>query len=116
MLLLYGILWYTEFIIAEAHLVFGGRHIVVVLKVSICRQFVWASLPVFLFGLLEGGLIRIVFLFGTIWIFFSGAGIVVARLGAAPMTPMFCFLPLGVISRCLIAIGFFGSIHHIYII
>ena len=64
-LLLYGILWYAEFVITEAHLVFGGRHIVTVLQVSVGRLFVWASLPVFLFGLLEGGLIRIVFLFSA---------------------------------------------------
>ena len=65
-LLLYGILWDAEFVVTEAHLVFGGRHIVIVLQVSVCRLFVWASLPVFLFGLLEGGLTRIIFLFGTI--------------------------------------------------
>ena len=93
MLLLDGILWHDEFIVVEACLVFGGRHIVIVLQVSVRHLFVWASLPVFLFGLLEGGLIRIVFLFGTIWIFFSSASIVVERLGAFSMTPMFCFLP-----------------------
>ena len=115
-LLLYGILWYTEFVVTEAHLVFGGRHIVIVLQVSARRLFVWASQPVFLFSLLEGGLIRILFLFGTIWLFFSSAGIVVARLGAAPMTPMFSFLPRGVFSRYLVAIGFFGSVHHVFAI
>ena len=87
-LLLYGILWYAEFVVTEAHLVFGGRHIVIVLQVSVCRLFIWADLPVFLFGLLEGGLIRIVFLFGAIWILFFIAGVAVAGLGAAPMTPM----------------------------
>ena len=45
--------------------------------------------PVFLFGLLEGRLIGIVFIFGTIRIIFvSCAGIAVAGLEAALMTPM----------------------------
>ena len=65
-LLLYRILWYAEFVVTEAHLVFGGRHIVIVLHVSVRCLFVWAGLPLFLFGLLEGGLIRIVFLFNKI--------------------------------------------------
>ena len=65
-LLLDGILRHDKFFVAEAHLVFGGRHIVIVLKVSARRLFVWADLPMFLFSLLEGGLIRIVFLFGAI--------------------------------------------------
>ena len=38
-LLLYGILRHAEFIVAEAHLVFGGGH-VVVLRVSVCLLFV----------------------------------------------------------------------------
>ena len=93
-LVLYGILRIAEFIVTEAHLVFGGRHIVVILQVSVCCLFIWANLPVFLFGLLEGRLIGIVFIFGTIRIVFvSSAGIAVAGLGAAPMTPMLCFLP-----------------------
>ena len=83
------ILRHGKFIVDEAHLVFGERHIVVILQVSVRRLFIWPHLPVFLFGLLEGRLIRIVFFFGTIWIvFFSCAGIAMAGLGAAPMTPM----------------------------
>ena len=39
-LLLYGILWYAEFVVTEAHLVFGGRHIVIVLQVSVRHLFV----------------------------------------------------------------------------
>ena len=39
-LLLYGILWYAEFVVTEAHLVFGGRHIVIVLQVSVCCVFI----------------------------------------------------------------------------
>ena len=93
-LLLYGILRYAELIVAEAHLVFGGRHIVVILHVFVRRLFLWADLPVFLFGLFKGRLIRIAFLFGTIWVvFFSCAGIAMAGLRAAPMTPMLLFLP-----------------------
>ena len=88
-LLLYGILRSAEFIVAEAHLVFGGRHIVVIIQVTVSRLFIWANLPVFLFGLLEGRLVGIVFIFGTIWIVFvSYAVIVVPRLRAASMTPM----------------------------
>ena len=79
-----GILRYAEFIIAEAHLIFGGGHVVVLLQVSVRH----------LSGLLEGRLIGIVFIFGTIRIVFVPCdGIVVAGLGAAPMTPMLCFLP-----------------------
>ena len=78
-LLLYGILRHAEFTIAEAHLVLGGGHVVVLLQVSVRR----------LSGLLEGRLIGIVFIFGTIWIVFvSCAGIAVAGLRAASMTPM----------------------------
>ena len=45
---------------------------------------------VFLFGLLEGTLIGIVFVFGTIRItVVSCAGIAVPGLRAAPMTPIF---------------------------
>ena len=38
-LLLFGILRYAEFIVAEAYLVFRGRHIVVIPQVSIYRLF-----------------------------------------------------------------------------
>ena len=44
-LLLYGILRYAEFIFVEAHLVFGGRHVVIVLQVSVHRLFVWLASP-----------------------------------------------------------------------
>ena len=51
-------------------------------------------MPIFLFGLLERGLIGVVFIVGTIRIVFvSSAGIVVVGLGAASTTPMLCFLP-----------------------
>ena len=74
-------------------------------------------MPVFLFGLLEGGLFGVVFIIGTVRIIIiSGAGIALAGLGAALATPMLCFLLEGVILRCLIAIHFFRSVHHIYIL
>ena len=80
-------------------------------------MFIWAVLPIFLLGLLEGGLIGVLFILGTVQIVFvSGAGIAVVGLGAALATPMLCFLLGGVILHCLIAVGFFRSVHHIYII
>ena len=116
-LLLRRVLGHAELVIAEANLVFGGGHVVVLLRISVCCLFIWADLPVFLLGLLEGRLIGVVFIFGTIWtVFVSWAGIAVVGLGAAPMTPMLCFLPLGVILHYLIAIGLFRSVHHVYII
>ena len=70
----------------------GVTHIVILLRISVSRLFVWADLLIFLFGMLEGGLVRVVFLFGTIQIaFISRAGIAMAGLGAAPTTPMLCF-------------------------
>ena len=56
----HGILRHAEFIIAEAYLIFGGGHIVVPFQVSDHGQS----------SLLEGRLIRVVFIFGTIWIVF----------------------------------------------
>ena len=38
MLLLDGILWHDEFVIVEACLIFGGRHIIIVLDLSVCRS------------------------------------------------------------------------------
>ena len=101
-LLLHGILRHAEFVVTEANLVY--------------RLFFWVDLLIFLFGLLEGGLVRFILFFGAIWIIFvSGAGIAVAGLGAAPTTPMLCFSSRGIILHCLIAIGFLRSVHHIYI-
>ena len=116
-LLLYGVLRHAELVVAEANLVFGGRHVVVLLRIPVRRLFIWAVLPIFLLGLLEGGLFGVVFIVGTVRIVFvSGAGIALAGLGAARATPMLCILLGGVILRCLIAIGFFRSAHHVYII
>ena len=73
-----------------------------------------------MFGLLEGTLIGVVFIFGTIRIvIISCAGITIfamAGLGEAPMTPVPRLLLRGIIFRCLITIAFFGGVHHIYII
>ena len=88
-LLLDGILRHDKFVVAEAYLVIGEWHVVVILQVSIHRLFIWANLPVPLLGLLEVRLVGIVFVFGTIWIaIVSCASIAMARLRAAPMTPM----------------------------
>ena len=73
---------YAELVIVDAYLVFGGGCIVVPLQVSHRG----------LYGLLDGRLIRTVFLFGTIWII-SGTGVDVAGLGVASMTHTFCFAP-----------------------
>ena len=93
-LLLYRILRHAELVVAKANLVFGGRHVAVLLRVSVHLLFAWADLLIFLLGLLKGWLIRVVFLFGTIRIVFvSWAGIAVAGLGTASTTPMLCFSP-----------------------
>ena len=42
-LLLDGILWHDEFVIVEACLVFGGRHIIVVLNLSVGRSLMRAG-------------------------------------------------------------------------
>ena len=92
-LLLCGVFGYAELIVAEANLVFGEGYVVVLLRIPVRRLFVWAAMPVFLFGLLEGGLFRVVFIVGTVRIIIvSGAGIALAGLGAALATPMLCFL------------------------
>ena len=49
-LLLRGVLGHAELVIAEANLVFGGGHIVVLLRISVHRLFFWAELLIFLFG------------------------------------------------------------------
>ena len=57
-------------------------------------MFIWASLPILLFGLLEVRLVGVVFVVGTIRIaIVSCAGIAVAGLRAAPMTPTLRLLP-----------------------
>ena len=66
MLLLDGILRHDKLFVAEAHLVFGEGHVIVVLRVSIHSLFIGANLPIILSGLLEAWLGGIVFVFGTI--------------------------------------------------
>ena len=72
------------------------------------------TLPLYI--VLEG----IVVVFGTIRsVITTCAGIttfVVAGLRAAPLTSVLGLLLGGVILRFLLAIGFFGGVHHIYII
>ena len=48
MLLLNGILWHDEFVVIEACLVFGGRHIIIVLDFSVCRSLMRASFSILL--------------------------------------------------------------------
>ena len=87
--MLNGILWHDEFVIIEACLVFGGRHVVFLLRIPVRRLFIWAVLPVFLFGLLEGELFGVVFIIGTVRIIIvSGAGIALAGLAVALVTPI----------------------------
>ena len=52
---------------------------------------------------------------GVVWTIIN-AIFAMAGLRAAPPTPMLGLLLGGVILRCLIAIAFFGGIHHVYII
>ena len=116
-LLLHGILGHAELVVDEANVIFGGGNVVVLLRIPVRRLFIWAVKPVFLFGLLEGGLFGVVFIVSTVRIIIvSGAGIALAGLGVALATPLFCFLFGGVILHCLIAIGFLRSVHHVYII
>ena len=93
------------------------RHVIVLLRFSICCPLWGASLFVLrLYIVLEG----IVVVFGTIRsVIISCADITtfaVAELRAAPLTSALGLLLGGVILRCLIAIAFFGCVHHVYII
>ena len=85
-------------------------------------SFLRASLPILLLGLLEAWLGRIVFVFGTIWIVISCAGIAIlttAWFRAEPLTPAHQLLLRRLILDCIIfvlAIVFFGCIHHVNVI
>ena len=45
-LLLDLILWHDEFVVVEACLIFGGRHIIIVLDLSVCRSLVRAGFSI----------------------------------------------------------------------
>ena len=47
-LLLDRILWHDDFVIVEACLVFGGRHIIVVLDLPVCRSLMRAGFSILL--------------------------------------------------------------------
>ena len=47
-LLFDGILWHDEFVVVEACLVFGGRHVIIILLLSICRSLRRAGLSILL--------------------------------------------------------------------
>ena len=72
------------------------------------------TLPLYI--VLEG----IVVVFGTIQsVIVSCVGITtfaVAGLRVVPLTSALGLLLRGVIFRCLVAIAFFGGVHHVYII
>ena len=67
---------------------------------------------------LEVWLEGIVVVFGTIWsVIVSCAGIAafaMAGLRAVPLTLVLRLLLGGIILRCVIAIAFFGGVHHVY--
>ncbi len=47
-LLLNGILWHDEFVVIEACLFFGGRHIIIVLDLSVCHSLMRAGFSILL--------------------------------------------------------------------
>ena len=114
-LLFDGILWHDEFVIVEACLVFGGRYVIIILFLSICRSLMRVGFSILLCWILLEAVV-----FGTVrGVVISCARITIfalAGLRAAPLTPALRLLPGGVILRCLIAIAFFGCVHHVYII
>ena len=48
MLLLCGILWYAEFVVTEAYLISGGRHVIIILYLFVCRSLMRAGISVLL--------------------------------------------------------------------
>ena len=48
MLLFGGVGWYDEFVVIEACLVFGGRRIVFILDLLVCRSLMRAGFSIFL--------------------------------------------------------------------
>ena len=85
MLLFDGILRHDEFVVVEACLVSGRRHVIIVLYLFICRSLVRAGFSVLPCLILLEGVV-----FGTVWgVIISGAGIsilAVAGFRAAPLT------------------------------
>src|SRR3954466_7952266 len=104
-----------EFIVAEACLVFGGRHIVIILDLLFCRPLMRAGFSIFLCRILLG-----LVLFGAIrGSIIPCAGITILALAgirAAPLTPVFGRLSGSAILRCSIAISVFRSVHHVYVV
>ena len=80
-------------------------------------MFLRAGLPILP---LEAWLEGIVFVFGTIRsVIVSCAGTAAFAMAgprAVPVAPVLRLLLGGIILRCLIAIAFFGGVHHVYII
>ena len=86
MLLFDGILGHNEFVAIEACLVSGGRHVIIILYLFICRSLVRAGFSVLLCWILLEWVV-----FGAIRCFIvSGAGIVILAMAgfrAAPLPP-----------------------------
>src|SRR3954469_7363678 len=101
MLLFDGILWHDEFIVVEACLVSGGRHIIVILNLSVCRSLMRAGFSILLCRILMEGVF-----FGAIRSrIISCAGITVFALAgfrAAPLTSALGMFLRIVIPRCSI--------------
>ena len=116
-LLFDGILWHDEFVIVEACLVFGGGYVIIILRLSICRSLWRAGLSILLSQIV---LEEIVAIFDTIRsVIISYAGITtfaLAELRVVPLTSALGLLLGGVILHYLVAIAFFGCIHHVYIV
>ena len=91
MLLFDGILRYDEFVVVEACLVSGGRYVIIVLDLFVCRPLVRACFCLLMCWIVLDGVV-----FGTLWgVIISCAGIsilAVAGFRAAPLTPAFGLL------------------------
>ena len=113
MLLFHGILRHDEFVIVEACLVSGGRHIVLYLFFG--RSLMRAGVPLLLCWILLEWVV-----FGAIrCIIVSGAGILILAMAgfrAAPLTPALGLFLGGVIHRYSFAVPILWDIHHVYVV
>ena len=104
-LLLDGILRHGKFFVAEAHLVLGEEHVIVILQVFIHGLFIRASLPVLPSSLFKAWLGGIVFIFGIIRsAIISCVGIAVCTLAwfrAAPLMSALRLLLKRIILHCI---------------
>ena len=114
-LLFDGILRHDEFVVVEACLVSGGRYVIIILDLFVCRPLVRVCFCLLLRWIVLEGVV-----FRTFWgVIISGAGIsilAVAGFRAAPLTPALGLFLGGVILRCSFAIPSLWDIHHVYVI